>query len=201
MSTLKANLVAIALGSSTFFLSLQLYALPTLALVLGVLLLHLGLIAAFFFFLVRGARVWRKKSLFWVAPSSICLAFFLSFYLSRAWGISVADARFSARIDNYLNIVHALQNDSAFQSRTWKLINVAGGLQGIRAVKAARCEDGGVVAAFLLSTKVPFLHEGYVYEGYSDEAKCLDQVRPSLAWPYTRHLSGSWYHFSDQPGL
>jgi hypothetical protein len=72
----------------------------------------------------------------------------------------------------------------------------------VRLLLVARCDDGNVAVAFLLDTDVPLLHEGYVFEGYREDGHCgSEALRLARNWPYVRHVSGPWYHFSDEPGL
>jgi len=155
---------------------------------------------------VLGLVRWRKTSRFWAAPMFLCFAFLLVVWFIPAAGRKIADKDFERHSEDYMEVVSEIRNgpssyDSA-ANRSLAIIETKNMPRGVRAIKGIRCENGAVVAAFLLNTDVPLLHEGYVYKGYDEGDSCIKpEMKLEENWPYIRHVSGGWYHFSDQPGL
>lgn len=196
----------VAFGASYVLLNLYSYITPEwLCAILSVVAL-VALVVALLFTAVRGFRTWRKTSQYWMVPALVSIAFILTTWLVPPLGRSIADLRFKSHLSDYEKIVVELRNDANFPNSTagagLNLIKDKKLPSHVQAIKAGRCGDRVMVAAFLLETDVPLLHEGYVYKGYQETDSCVgDVLKPENNWPYIRHVYGNWYHFSDQPGL
>jgi hypothetical protein len=137
-----------------------------------------------------------------MAPTIVCVAFLLMAWFTPSAGRLLADRHFKRYASEYDAVVTEIRNNRDFRSAELDVVKTKHQADKVRAVKAARCEDGSVIIAFLVDAKVPLLHEGYVYQDFSDGGTCIsDTARPENNWPYIRLISGHWYHFSDQPGL
>ena len=168
--------------------------------------LLIALVAAVFATAIRGFYKWRISDRFWMGPSLVALGFALTTWPVPPVGRLVADTRFRHHVTEYEEVVNRLRLDTNLASSPTatklSVVNADGLPSSVRTVIAARCGQSTLVAAFLIDTSVPLLHEGYIYEGYADSDHCVvPTMRPENRWPYVRHVFGTWYHFSDQPGL
>lgn len=145
-----------------------------------------------------GVRAWRRSSRLWMMPALTCLAFISSAWLTPPLGRLIADRQFRRHLSEYIRVADELKSGeiSCPDSCRTRLgvINVGHQPAHVRAILAARCNDGSaVVVAFLIDTHVPLLHEGYVFEGYEDGNSCIkDSMKPEHRWPYMRQVMDRW---------
>jgi hypothetical protein len=202
----KAYRIVVALGISCFFFTLWMFASPHWFAILSSLITFTGLTVMLFVSIFQGWVRWRKMSQFWMLPALICLVFMLLAWFTPPFGRWIADWRFRRHLNEYARVVREVKDGpnsyDASANAGLAIIEVSNLPRHVRAIKGIRCNNGSVVAAFLLDTDVPLLHEGYVYKGYEEGDSCIkESMMLQNNWPYIRHVTGSWYHFSDEPGL
>jgi hypothetical protein len=200
----------LAMGMSFFVMRLSTYVFPESICMLLSLLLLVALLILLVSASIQGITKWRKTSKLWPAPALLCLAFIIGgFELTPSMGAHISDWRFKRNLDQFSKVVGELRNKVA--SCTGPCDGEMALIKGVsvpvhvQAVWGGHCDDGGVIVLFLLDTDVLLLHEGYFFKDYGEGSDCaLQSVSPELGWPhapYVRHITGHWYHFSDQPGL
>lgn len=200
----KAYYIGTALGISCSLFTLWMYTMPHLLAILLAAATFMGLVVSLLASGILGWARWRRTSRLWMVPALICLASIVIAWFTPAVGRLLADEIFKRRLAEYTEVIEEIQNDKKTIAANGNLIAVdpRNPPHDVRAVRALRCHDGALIAEFLLDTKVPLVHDGYVYKGYEENNACMSlTVRPEKRWPYVRHVSGNWYHFSDQPGL
>lgn len=196
----------VSIGISYFLLTLYVHIRPQWLCSVLSLLVFVALVLALLVTAIRGFTMWRQSSRLWMMPAAACLAFILAGRLTAPAGQLVTNWEFKREVSQYLRVVDELRSGAIVCetpcSAKLAALKSADRPLRVRALKAARCNDGTVVVAFLADSDVPLLHEGYVFKGYEETNSCVtDSMRPEKIWPYVRHVAGSWYHFSDQPGL
>jgi len=196
----------IPIGSCGILLTLFTYAKPEWVCLIFAAGAFVFLTGAAIVTAILGFVNWRKRSRFWAAPMFMCLAFMLITWLTPTVGRLIADRHFRKRSEEFMQVVGEIKNGprsyDAATNTSLAIIETQHPPRGVRAIKGIRCDSGAVVAAFLFSTDVPLLHQGYVYKGYNEGDPCIKQgMKLDENWPYVRHVDGNWYHFSDQPGL
>jgi hypothetical protein len=204
------NLVLIE-GTGFFLAMLSIYIFPE---IIGMFLLFFfGAVSLVVFVSssVVGFTTWRKTSKWWPAPAVTCFVLIiLALEVPPPIGRRIADWRFEKNLDPYSKVVSDLRNGvisctdlcngevRPIQITSSKPRHIAG-------TWGAHCDDNGVIVLFLANTDVPLLHEGYYFRDYGQRSNCgTRNVSPDSGWPhvsYVRHVTGNWYHFSDQLGL
>lgn len=194
--------VIIPLGVIHLLATLFSHATPHWASVITATLSFIALLCLLILSIVLGLTRWRKSSRFWAIPGLVCLAFILIGRFTPTVGRYLADRQFKKHLPEYELVVSEIRNSKQFHSTDLEMIKTSQRAYNVRAIKAARCEDGQVIVALLLDTQVPLLHEGYVYVDLKNGDACIkNSARPENNWAYIRPLTPGWYHFSDQPGL
>jgi hypothetical protein len=196
----------IALGVFCFSSTVCMFSDPRWYCMIIAVLAFLGLVSALIISGVTGFRKWRRTSGLWMLPSVVCLTCLVAACFAPFAGRLISDWRFGTRLSEFTEAVDEIKKDQAnsanLDTSSLTIIQPKYTPDRVRLIKAAGCKDGSVVAAFVLDTKVPLLHEGYVYKGYDENNSCIKKLmRPEENWPFVRYIKGSWYHFSDQPGL
>jgi len=206
-SLMRAAYVAIVgLGFSCVSLTLWMFTNPHWYCIILAALSFVGLAISLVVTEVVGFRRWRRASRYWMVPGLICFAFVVAAWFAPSVGRSLADRQFSKHLSEFTGSVKEIRSGASssegLTGSSFTIVDVKYAPDHVRAVKVARCDDGDVVAAFLMDTDVPLLHEGYVYKGYAQTSGCNNKVGAiEDNWPYVRRVSGNWYHFSDEPGL
>jgi K+ transporter len=194
--------VLAVLGAVCLLATLSMYATPHWASVMLAAVSFLGLAIFLITSAILGIARWRRTSGVWMLPTVVCAAIMLVAWFVPKFGRHLADRQFKRSLSKYQEVVAEIKNTQNFRSPELNIVSTGHQVYGVRAIKAARCADGTVVVAFLLDVNVPLLHEGYVYDGSQENTTCLgEKAKPENNWPYIRPVIGSWFHFSDQPGL
>lgn len=199
--------VTVVVGIGYYALALSTHIAPTMVCVFLSFVLLAALVISLLIALIVGFSRWRHSSRLWPIPALVCLVVILGTYLTPPIGRVISDRLFKRHYAEYSNIVRGLKDGTIpcpFPNEAKWLgeINVTRLPAQIRDIRGANCSDGGVVVYFRLDTRVPFLHEGYFFKGYGDSSNCnFGSMAPAQNWRYIRHVTGRWYHFSDQPGL
>jgi hypothetical protein len=197
-----ANRIIIVLGCCFFMFSLYAHILPSLICIAGAFLGFFILVLALLATVVLGLVRWRKSTRSWMIPVLLCLAFMSSAWINGPIGVFIADQLFRSHLNEYSQVVDDVRSGVIPCGAGLSILDIKEYPTHIIAVKGARCTNGAVVVAFLVSTDIPLLHEGYVFKGYAETNTCVaDEIRPERQWPYVRHVMEKWYHFADQPGL
>jgi uncharacterized membrane protein YhaH (DUF805 family) len=198
--------VIIALGIGCLLSTLCMFSDPRWYCILLAALTFLSLIATLIITGVIGFRRWRQTSQFWMLPSLACFIFLVAAWYAPFAGRLISDWRFGTRLSEFTVVVDEIRNDpsaaAALDHSRLSIIQPKNLPDRVRVIKAAGCGDGSVVVAFVMTSDVPLVHEGYVFKGYDENNPCIkERMRPEENWPYLRYIRGNWYHFSDQPGL
>ena len=204
--TVGVSAVGLVLGVCT-------YAIPEFVCVLLALPFFVAQVGLFFVLLGYGITLGRKASRLWFVPALVCLMFLLCrYYFASPIGQRISDWRFGKHVAEYSRVVDGFRGgsiecqktcDAEFEDivESTKTPTNATRLAGIGLVWGERCDDGTSAMLFLLDTDVPLMHEGYIFKGYGEKSNCnAGPEKPEKRW-YIRHITGPWYHFSDQPGL
>lgn len=201
----------ISVGTTCIATRLCSYAMPEFLSIFLSLLLFLLLLVLLFVAVRKGFVIWRQVNRFWITPSLVCVLFISCFYFASPMGQLISNWQFSRHIAEYSRFVEAFENraiscqapcNAELQriEATDKNVRISRPPH-IRQVMGARCNDAGTMLLFLVDTDVPLLHEGYLFKGYGENSNCNNgSVKPEKRWEI-RHITGNWYHFSDQPGL
>ena len=196
----------IAVGIIYFSLTLSTYIKPEWLCTMLSLLTLTMLVVSLLVTTIIGISKWRHQSRFWIVPALACVAFIASTWMAPPIGRFVADWEFGRHLNEYSRVVNDVRNGvlscaTPCQGR-FSLVEMRNRPKHIKALKAAQCSNEAVAVAFVIDTDVPLLHEGYVFRDFDESVACAtDAVKLENNWPYIRHVSGQWYHFSDQPGL
>ena len=201
----RAYRLIVVVGVVYFALFLYAHVMPEFLCIILSVMLFVILVAILLVALISGFTRWRKRSRLWFVPALVCLTFILSAYLTPSMGKFISDWRFGKHLAEYSRVVNGLRYGTLSCSTpcegTFGTIHVAGQPAHIRKIKWSRCDDGGVFAVFLVRIDVPLVHEGYFLKSYGENSNCNKGPDvPEKQW-YVRHISGQWYHFSDQPDL
>ncbi len=203
----KGQCVIALISIGYFGLMLYAHIRPQwLCVILAVLALG-ALALGFLISIVLGLKTWRRRSRLWRIPALTCIVAFLAgTCLTAPIGRFIADRHFLGHASEYMKVVDDVTNGMiSCEIRCagkFGSLALANRPTHVKALSAAICEDGKVAVAFLLDTNIPRLHHGYVYSGYKESDGCAaDAMKLSNNWPHIRHVAGSWYHFSDQPGM
>ncbi|HEY4355862.1 MAG TPA: hypothetical protein VGN16_08955 [Acidobacteriaceae bacterium] len=198
--------VATVVGVVGFAVGLYSYVTPEVLCLLLVIVFLAAQILILVATSIVGFTKWRKSSGLWPAPALICLVFLLgTHYFAPPLGRSISDARFRRHFAQYSSVAKSV-TDGSLSCPRWchePDVTVPGVKlpKGIVEVGTTACDQGGVLIVFLNRSDVPLVHTGYLLKGYGGNVLCKDGERePEKQW-YMRHLTGSWYRFSDQPGL
>jgi hypothetical protein len=203
-------IVIVAVGIGFLLLRLLMYLIPEAICILLTYLLGLALVIFFGISAKKGISTWRHTSDFWAMPALICLALFIV-----GWGIMPPIGRyikvlwFDKNLDAYSKVVAEFRTGaiSCTNSCTasMELVQVASRPARVRNIWGVHCDDGGAIVLFLLNTDVPLVHEGFFFKDFGTRSNCeVKSLAPESGWPhvpYVRHVTGQWYHWSDQPGL
>ena len=206
----KTFILVVAAGSSFFIMRLSTFVIPESICIM----LSLVFVVALLVLLVTASRTgiikWRKTSRLWPVPALVCLVFILcGFGITPSMGRYISDWQFKKNLDQYSIVVDNFRTGiiscTSSCNGDVEVIGVTSRPVRIRDIWGARCDDRGVIVLFRFDTDVPLLHEGYFFRDYGENSNCgIRSVSPELGWPHTpyvRHITGHWYHFSDQPGL
>ena len=203
-------MVAFGAGLCFFILRLITFAVPEIICIWSSVVLAIALLVILGIAAKEGITKWRKISNMWLVPATLCLVFLISgFEGGPRLGRKISDWMFMKHIAAYAGIVSNFKSGglSCATSCIGKVgsINAVSLPANVRDILGARCDDGGAIVLFRVKTDVPLLHEGYFFKDYGQTSNCgLSSISPETGWPhapYTRHVEGYWYHFSDQPGL
>lgn len=129
-------------------------------------------------------------------PRNHMFAIFFSPWLTRPIARSFSDRQFRERqqdCERAVNEIRAQRNLTTANLDEIDLNKITLPA-GVIAIRAARCEDGAVVAEFLVSAGGR-VHQGYLFKGCEDPAVYGPNGRERRY--RLRHLDGQWYHFSD----
>ncbi|HEX9200364.1 MAG TPA: hypothetical protein VF865_12445 [Acidobacteriaceae bacterium] len=202
----------IVVGVSCFALKLSTHVMPEFLCVLLALALFVALAMLFVVALLVGFIRWRETSRSWFVPALVCLVFILcSWYFASPIGQRISNWRFGKHFAEYSRVVDGFRGgyiscrttcNAEFETvESTKIPGLIGLPKGLREIRGERCDDGGFALLFWLDTDVPLLHEGYIFKGYREKSNCnTGPMNPEKRWEI-RHITGQWYHFSDQPGL
>ena len=196
----------IVLGVCCFLFTLYTRIWPELFCIVLAAVSFIGLGIMFVFALIRGFAKWRKSSPFWMLPALLCLGFLAASWFNPPLGRLIADRQFQKNKDEYLRVVEKIRNGTiACPAECGSRLTPIDGNDlphHTRAIMAARCKDGEtVVVGFLSDVDAPGVHEGYIFEDSRNTACLTEDMKPQNKWPFVRHVSENWYHFSDQSGL
>ena len=202
----RAFYITGVLGVLYILMTIYAHAFPSWASIIVVLLAFVALVVMSVLELVAGYSTWRHVSRLWMMPGLLSLAFLLCSEASAPVGSRIADWQFKRRLPQYTAVVNEFKEGVVSCITpcrgTLGVLQAPSPPRGIRALRGARCDDGNVVIAFLLDTRVPLLHEGYIFNGMKEQQKCNGgSLEPEKNWQYVRRVVGDWYHFSDEQGL
>jgi len=198
--------VIVPVGISQFILSLFTYLIPEFLCVLLSFSLLITLVLLLIVASCLGFIVWRKASRLWMVPALVCLAFILcEFFLVSSMAQHISDPIFERHLSEYSKVVDGLRSGTI--SCATPCVGERGVIEAtirpahVRDIWAVRCDDGGLLVLFRVDTDVPLLHEGYLFKGYGERSNCNTGREMPERRLYVRHITGSWYRFSDQPGF
>jgi hypothetical protein len=89
---------------------------------------------------------------------------------------------------------HRLSEDPAEAWRRFKLCRVQGQM---REPSVYKCRSGEVQVWFPVNWRMPSVHEGFVFKGYSESSPCALGLATSVPHPTLfKHIEGNWYSYS-----
>jgi hypothetical protein len=196
----------VAVGMSYFVLFLFTHVVPEFLCLLLSVVLFVVLTVMLLVALTVGFVKWRKSSRLWPVPALVCLAFILSAYFTPPIGKFISDWRFEKHLAEYSRVVDGLRNGSIRCDAPCKAtsggVGPASQAAHLRVLEWSRCNDGGIFVSFFVPIDVPLVHIGYLFKGYGENSDCIAAAATlEKSFLYIRHVTGRWYHFSDQPDL
>jgi hypothetical protein len=198
---------AVGVGTVCYVLTLSTHVMPEFLCLIFSFALLIALFVIMLVALTVGFTRWRKSSRLWPLPALVCLAFIVCAYFAPLTGGQlISDWRFGRHLTEYSRVVDGLRNGTISCATPcnakYGVVEVKDRPAHIKGIWEVRCDDGGIAVLFLINTDVPLLHAGYLFKDYGESSNCSTRLfMPEKRWPYVRHITRQWYHFSDQPGL
>jgi hypothetical protein len=146
-----------------------------------------------------GVLRWRKLTRLWMIPSVLCAALFWgSPAITTPLGAFVNDRQFKRQLGSYERVLSGLRSQTIWAGTTLTDIdasNINKAVPDVIGIKAARCDNGAVIAEFFQSGFR--IRNGYLFKGYEESDPCVtESMRPESHYQL-RHVIGNWYHFSQ----